>query len=86
MVVLGGDNPTDFLEDIMGNEVFTAWPTLLMKECEQEYRVQLGEKDLLLIRGEEYCTLFMKAPGPEIILHQCQHLPLNFNVTDFLAI
>lgn len=32
-VVTGGDNPTDFLQDIMGNEVFTAWPTLLMEEC-----------------------------------------------------
>lgn len=31
--VTGGDNPTDFLQDIMGNEVFTAWPTLLMEEC-----------------------------------------------------
>lgn len=32
-VVTGGDNPTDFLQDIMGNEVFIAWPTLLREEC-----------------------------------------------------
>lgn len=32
-MVTGGDNPTDFLQDIMGNEVFTAWPMLLIEEC-----------------------------------------------------
>lgn len=56
-VVTGGDNPMDFLEDIMGNEVFTAWPTLLMSECEQEYRGQLVREYLLLIRGGMLCTL-----------------------------
>lgn len=31
-MVTGGDNPTDFLQDIMGNEVFIAWPTPLREE------------------------------------------------------
>lgn len=34
-MVTGGDNPTDFLEDTTGNEVFTAYPTFLMTEREQ---------------------------------------------------
>lgn len=83
-VVTGGDNPTDFLEDIMGNEVFTAWPMLLMKEYEQEHRGQLGCKYMLLIRGGILHTLH-EGFRMKNILCQCLHLAQRLNFTGSLA-
>lgn len=83
-MVTGGDNPTDFLEDIMGNEVFTAWPMLLMKECEQEHRGQLGCKYMLLIRGGILHTLH-EGFRMKNILCQCLHLAQRLSDTGSLA-
>lgn len=83
-MVTGGDNPMDFLEDSMGNEVFTAWPMLLMKEYEQEHREQLGCKYMLLIR-EGILHILHEGSKTKSILCQCLHLSQCLNDTGSLA-
>lgn len=57
---------------------------LLMEECEQEHRGQLGCKYMLLIRGEILRTLH-EGSRMKNILCQCLHLAHCFNDTGSLA-